>query len=181
MKRLILGTFSLVLVFILIVYNIKPHIKAETGPEISWSYLVDKGYEIVDYHGRTTKTFSEDHISLNDIYRLTLISDNYKSLMNKEIIIDTYMVTDHPLDNNFKRFIRTVEMGLKVRYPNMTRVQVAIVDNKVIGGFSNIYHTGQRVLGTASYDIEGNSIENITGLTYDEWRKKVMKEFEINY
>lgn len=181
MKRFILGTFFLVITFIFIAFSIKPNIKAQSGPEISWNYLVDKGYEIVDYKGRTTITFSEDHISLSDIYRLTLINDNYKNFMNKEIIIDTYMVTNHPLDNNLKRFVRTIEMGLRVKYPNMTRVQVAIVDNEVVGGFSDIYHTGQRMLGSTSYDLEGKSIETITGITFDAWREKVLKEIKINY
>jgi hypothetical protein len=181
MKRFILGTFILVITFIFIAFNIKPSIKEQSEPELSSNHLIDKGYEIVDYIGRTTISFSEDHISLNDIYRLTLINDNYKNFTNKEIIIDTYMVTNHPLDNNLKRFIRTIQMGLRVKYPNMTRVQVAIVDNEIIGGNSNIHYTGQMMLGATPYDLEGKSIETKTGVTYDAWRENVMKEFKINY
>jgi len=181
MKKIILGTFIIVITVIVVAFNIKPSIKAQTGPELSLNYLKEKGYEIVDYKGRTTTTFSEDHISLIDIYRLTLINNDYKNLINKEIIIDTYMVTNHPLDNNFKRFIRTIEMGLRVKYPNMTSVKVAIVDNEIVGGISNIYYTGPRLLGTSAYDLEGNSIETITGVTYDVWRENVMKEFNFNY
>lgn len=180
MKRFLLGTFILIISVVLVAFNLKPSIKAQSGPTLSENYLNDKGYEIVEYKGRSTITYSENHISLSDIYRLTMINDDYKSLMNKEIDIDTYMVTNHPLDNNLKRFIRTIEMGLRVKYPNMTRVHVAIVDNKIVGGFSNIHNTGQRLLGTTPYDIDGNSIENKTGVTYDAWREKVMEEFKIN-
>jgi hypothetical protein len=181
MKKIILGTFIILVTVILVAFNIRPCISAQSGPELSINYLNEKGYEIVEYIGRKTITFSEDHISLRDIYRLTLINNDYKNLMNKEIIIDSYMVTNHPLDNNLKRFIRTIQMGLRVNYPNMTRVQVAIINNEIVGGFSNIHYTGPKMLGAASYDIEGNSIETKTGVTFDAWRENVMKEFEFNY
>ena len=165
MKRFILGTLILVILVTFISFNIKPSIKAQSGPETSRNYLIDKGYEIVDYVDRTSISFSEDQLSLSDVHLLTLINEDFKNLINKEIIIDTYMVTNHPLDNNFKRFIRTIEMGLKVKYPNMTRVQVAMIDHKVVGGFSNIYYTGPRLLGSTSYNLEGNSIETRTKAT----------------
>lgn len=179
MKKILVGIFILIVTVLFVVFNLKPSINAQSGQALSSSYLSDKGYEIVEFKGRLTTTYSETNISLSDIYRLTLINEDYKSLMNKEIIIDSYIVTNHPLDHNLMRFIRTIEMGLRVKYPNMTQVQVAIVDNEVVGGFSNIHYIGPRMFGVSPYDIDGKSLEAKTGLTYDAWREMVMKALEI--
>ena len=165
MKKFLLGTLFLMIAVVFIAFNLKPSIKAQSDPTLSENYLKDKGYDIVEYKGRTTIMYPETDISLSDIYRLSLIMADYKSLLNQELEIDTYWVTNHPLDNNLNRFINTIQMGFKVRYPNMTKVYVVIVDNKIVGGFSNIYSTGQKLLGSTPYDIDGNSIESETRIT----------------
>ncbi len=181
MKKVFIVIIILVLTFTIIAFNIRPKTTTQIGQEQSNTYLSEKGYDIVEYRGRTTQIFSQSHISLYDIQMLTLINVDYMKYMDKDIVIDTYMVTNHPLDNNLQRFIRTIERGFRVKYPNLTRVQVAICDNEIIGGYANIYHTGKKLLGRQDFDIDGKSIESVTGLTFDVWRDQMMKEIKFNY
>ena len=181
MKKVFIVIVILVLSITIIAFNTRPKTTTQIDQEQSYTYLSEKGYDIIEYKGRTTQIFSESHVSLYDIQVLTLINVDYMKYMDKDIVIDTYIVTNHPLDNNLQRFISTIERGFRVKYPNITRVQVAMCDNEIIGGYANIYHTGEKLLGRQGFDIDGKSIESVTGLTFDVWRDQVMKEIKFNY
>ena len=88
MKKVFIVIVILVLSITIIAFNTRPKTTTQIDQEQSYTYLSEKGYDIIEYKGRTTQIFSESHVSLYDIQVLTLINVDYMKYMDKDIVIE---------------------------------------------------------------------------------------------
>ena len=133
--------------------------KATDNEGIAKEYIQAKGYKITESKGeidRYTLGKNKIHggaetIPYQQVWAVqTIEPDMY---FGKEIIIYGFTVKNHPMqeiDNNAKKGVN---------------VYVMISDEKIIGGYS---YPNADVVGAFS-DLDGKSLEEVTGLSFQQW------------
>jgi hypothetical protein len=139
--------------------------KAVTGDqETAKAYVEKLGFKITAYRDQVYKYTIENGTmedTLNQqIWGVQKIEpDKY---FGKEISMYGFTVSNHPLG--------------KI-YDLKTTVSIMICDGKVIGGTSFPDGKGEQRLLGAPYSLDGKTLEELTGLTYKEWKEKWHKKY----
>ncbi|WP_433944428.1 hypothetical protein [Paenibacillus sp. SN-8-1] len=157
MRKLCFGIL-LVLVFMSIGCSFrpgthKPHLY-RGDEKAAEAYIHSKGYLITSYRGEL------------NTYTLQ------KSLLRETWCAQVWSVQSEPPENYFGREITTygfvVEkhpLSKKLHLP--TEVNIMVTDGRAIGGYS-FPHSDQ--MTGAAYSLEGKELEELTGLTYTDWK-----------
>ena len=129
-------------------------------------YILGKGYSIISFEGEIEKyTLTKDKLlkaPYDNIWGVQNVApDQY---LNKEIIVDEFVVKNHPLDND------------KNNDNKKTKLYIMLSENKVIGGYS--IPDNDSVGGY--YSLEGKSLEEATGLNYKDWNENWKKKYDSN-
>ena len=86
---------------------------------------------------------------------------------NKLISIYSFIVKNHPLN----------EVALAMNFDYDVQVNVFISEEEVIGGTSYFLPKDNTVLFGGAYSIDGKTLEEITGLSYEQWSKDWIKKY----
>lgn len=160
MKKVLTMALTLTLVIVLIAGCSKEGNNTEqvdSNMEIVSRYLEDKEYEIVTNNGKVVERVLKKEDLLYPPYQKQWAVQNVnpEDYIGKKIQIYEVIVKNHLLDN---------EEGNNKK---QTIVKTMIVNNQVIGGYSlpdyDIPHYG------GVYSLEGKTLEEITGMSYQEW------------
>lgn len=123
-------------------------------------YLEDKGYRIIS----SNSLVSENVLLKEDLLKLPfnkywgLQSVNPSDYLYKTIQTYSFIVKDHPLDN------------YKGNKDKQTAIWVMVCGNEIIGGYSSPV-TEEDLYGGV-YSLEGKTLEEATGLSYQEWQRQ---------
>ena len=128
-------------------------------------YVIANGYTIVSDKGLVNSyTLEKSKLSggTESIpYQQTWGVQNIEpeAFFGKEINIYGFTVSNHPLEKEFQ---------------TKTNVYVMLSESKVIGGYS--FPDVEGLLG-ACYSLDGKTLEEVTGLTFSEWRDDWKKKY----
>ncbi|WP_127580373.1 hypothetical protein [Paenibacillus koleovorans] len=162
MKR-VFGFGVLVALFLLILAGCSQPI---TGDEkTAADYVKASGYKISSYKGQIHK-----YILVKSKLYGSIESLQYRQMwgvqrnepdpyFGKEITIYRFVVSDHPLEELYK---------------TSTSVYVMLSEGKAIGGYS---FPNKNMVG-AVYSMDGRTVEEVTGLTYQEWAAQWQRKYE---
>jgi hypothetical protein len=163
MKKIILVNLIAIMLLILTGCN-----KEATGDEkTAEEYVKIQGYKITSnlHKGKTQKyVLDKDKLlNMSSPYPLmwgiqSVESDKY---FGKEITIYGFTVSNHPLKKVFNL---------------NTNVYILLTDGKVIGGYS---FPNANMLG-AYYSLDGKTLEEVTGLSFKEWKESWQKKYGNN-
>ncbi len=122
--------------------------------QTTMKYLQEKGYTILEYHG--LDQYILDTMKLTNLPYMQqwgVQKINAADYIGKEISIYFYTIENHPLDN------------VKSNEKHQTYAFVMVCEGQIIGGYSipNDDSNG------GFYDIDGKTLEEVTGQTLWEW------------
>lgn len=100
---------------------------------------------------------------------LGLEQDDPAFYTEKKIWIERYEAFNHPLENVYRTIMGEINENVHVY------VHLLIVDQNVIGSYSYFDEEGQPQRFGGIYNIEGKTIEEITGMSYIEWIEEYRK------
>ncbi|MCT4509291.1 MAG: DUF4830 domain-containing protein [Tepidibacter sp.] len=163
MRKLLCVVFGSLLIIILL-YN-KSSIAYEKTAE---EYIKTKGYVITTRKGEINRYTLEKNklyggtetIPYQQSWAVQKVNpDDY---LGKEIIIYCFTVKKHPLEK-----IYNVD----------TNLYIIICDGKVIGGYS---YPNANICGAVD-SLDGETLEEVTGLNFQQWRERWRKNMIIKY
>ena len=160
MKKIFLIAISLIIIFLsgcsqkLIDKNIP-----SDNEKVAEEFIKSKGYEIIEFKDKLGEYTLEkskiiggiESIPYQQIWGVQQLEPDI--YFGEEIETYEFIVKNHPLEKN-------ADNGVKL--------YIMISDNKVIGGYS---YPNADVTGSFS-SLEGKTIEEVTGLTFQEWLEK---------
>lgn len=139
-----------------------------TGAEkIAEDYVKSQGYNITDRKGEIQKYTLEksklygatETLLYQQMWAVQMVEpDKY---FGKEIVIYGFTVKNHPMQKRDKNA------------KNGVNVYIMLSEGKVIGGYS---YPNANVFGAYS-SIDGKTLEEITGLSYQEWLDNWKKKY----
>ena len=163
MKKIFLIAISLIIVFLLGCSQklIDKNIPSD-NEKVAEEFIKSKGYEIIEFKDKLAEYTLEkskivggiEAIPYQQIWGVQQLEPDI--YFGKEIETYEFIVKNHPLEKNDEN----VDNGVKL--------YIMISDNKVIGGYS---YPNADVTGSFS-SLEGKTIEEVTGLTFQEWLEK---------
>jgi hypothetical protein len=128
------------------------------------SFLKDKGYSIVSSDGKVEEyVLKKEHLMklpYSQIWGVQQIDAN--DYLNKTIESFKFTVRNHPLDN------------LEGNNDKQTTVRVLVCENKAIGGTS----LPDEDLVGGVYSLEGKTLEEVTGLNYQDWSREWTNKYK---
>ncbi|MFB5673577.1 hypothetical protein ACE3NQ_13445 [Paenibacillus terreus] len=127
-------------------------------------FIEGKGYRVTSLLGQLdqynlTKNmlYGQDTLIYRQIWGVQASEpDRY---FGKEISVYGFIVSKHPLEK---------------QYNAKTRLYIMLTDGKVIGGYS--FPDIEGLVGSV-YSLEGKTLEEVTGLTFTEWREKWIQKY----
>ncbi|EHI99512.1 cell wall binding repeat-containing protein [Clostridium sp. DL-VIII] len=135
---------------------------SEKDEKTAENYLADQGYKIITSRGKTSEYILEKNMlwgssgDYSEVWGVQRVEpDKY---FGKQIIGYNFIVKNHPLE--------------KIYNVN-TNVYVLISDGQIIGGTS--FPDGDFVGGC--YSLDGKTLEEITGLSYEQWCDNWKKKY----
>lgn len=131
----------------------------EQSPEykVAEEYVKFKNYNIVSFKGiKTEYTITKQkliRLPYNIMWGLQDV--NVKDYLNKKVRVIELIVTNHPLT---EKIINSES--------NSICLYLLLIDNNIVGGYSlpSDYTVG------GFYSIDGETIEEKTGMSFDKWR-----------
>ena len=127
-------------------------------------YVKAQGYKITSYKGEISKYILEksklygttETIPYQQMWAVQKVEpDKY---FGKEIIIYGFTVKNHPMEKIYKQGVN---------------VYIMLSGGKVIGGYS---YPNAEVMGAYS-SLDGKSLEEVTGLSYEQWSENWKKKY----
>lgn len=126
-------------------------------------YLESKGYDIITAKGSSGSYILERSTILEEPYSgiwavQPVDPDHY---FGKSITTYSYVVTNHPLE----------EIYSVAEHPDVYEIHVNVMlsEGEVIGGTSYPVPTDGSVMMGGFYSVDGQTLEEISGLLYTEW------------
>lgn len=160
----------LFLIISLIIFTFVACTKRVTGDEkTAENYVKSQGYKIASQKGEIQKyTLEKDKLygtaeTIQYQQMWSVQKEDPDEYLGKEITIYGFTVKDHPLqkrDRNAK---------------NGVNVYIMLSEGKVIGGYS---YPDADVDGAYS-SIDGKTLEEVTGLSYQQWSENWKKKYSI--
>lgn len=164
MKKIFLILIGLMLfAFVGCSENIKENRKTAEYNMIE-SYIEAQGYKIISFIGEIDKYVLEksklyggtETIPYQQIWSVQEVApDKY---FGKEISTYCFIVKAHPLQKT---------------YNVNTKVYIMISENKLIGGYS----FPNKELSGSLYSLDGRTLEEVTGLSFEEWRSNLQNKY----
>jgi uncharacterized membrane protein YcgQ (UPF0703/DUF1980 family) len=127
-------------------------------------YAKTQGYEIITQNGEIQKYTLEksklygstETLPYQQLWAVQKVEpDKY---FGKEITIYGFTVKNHPLENIYKV---------------KANIYIMLSDGKVVGGYS---FPDEQMDGSV-YSLDGKTLEEVTGLSYQQWRKNWEKKY----
>ncbi|USB32947.1 hypothetical protein [Paenibacillus sp. YPG26] len=134
----------------------KPHLY-RGDEKAAEAYIQSKGYSITGYRGELS-TYTLQKSLLREIWCeqiWSVQSEPPENYWGREITTYGFVVENHPLSK-------------KLQLP--VEVNMMMTDGRVIGGYS-FPHSDEPLVG-AVYSLEGKVLEELTGLTFAEWKSR---------
>lgn len=167
MKKLIL--FLILLILLSSCSSLKqteepPYNHAGGTEEERVQFMTGKGYNVLESNGIAISYVLEREMLKDMHYGIQWGLQNVEmdQYIGKEIIVYSYIIKNHPAD----------EMSDK----RQTKLWLITCDNIIIGGYS-IPNCTAEVMGSG-YSLEGHCLEEITGLSYQEWHKMWIRKYK---
>jgi len=167
-KFLVIGVVVIIIVFAIFSW-IKPYtdmFKFESFPNTSENriqIIEDRGYTITEiYENVDTYTLTKAGLVQQYMSEWSVQSIDPTKYVGKNIEVYRYKVKNHKLDS----------MGDM----NETVLSLMACNGKVIGGYSYILNS-EPLLGGV-YNIDGFTLEEVTGKMYTTWVKEWMKKYQ---
>ena len=128
-------------------------------------FLKTKGFDIVKTNDKADSyVLSKEKLSsgsYSNIWGLQML--DVKSYIGKTVDTYGFTVKGHPLDN------------ARDNNKHQTKVWVMVVENTVIGGYSLPDYDEVHYGGV--YSIDGKTLEEVTGLSFQEWSDRWKKDY----
>ncbi|WP_127531009.1 hypothetical protein [Paenibacillus kobensis] len=143
-----------------------------TGEEkTAAAYVKARGYKIVSDLGEAQAyTLSRDHIvQLPYMQYWAVQKDKPDPYFGKTITSYAFVVTSHPLESKFDSHYAAKEYEI--------RVVIMLSEGRAVGGYSFPIRKDGMALAGGVYSMEGETLEEITGLNYSEW----LEDWEKRY
>ncbi len=130
-------------------------------------YVEKQGYAIITRDDKVKKYVldgsklygSEDSVLYQQTWGVQ--KEEPDSYIGKEIAVYGFTVRNHPLEAIYQR---------------ETHIAVMMCEGKVIGGTSFPVQQGALLMGWP-YSLDGKTLEEVTGLTYQEWSDRWEKKY----
>jgi len=123
-------------------------------------YIKNQGYDIITQNG--------------DIQKYTLEKSKLQTIQYQQIWGVQKADTDKYLGKEISTYSFTVEKHPLVKiYKVKTNVFIMFSDGKVVGGYS--FPNGK--LYGSVYSLDGKTLEEVTGLSYQQWRENWDKKY----
>ena len=163
MRKLLLSLLTL-MIFVLCGYaaqNSGDEKKAE-------KFVKSQGYTVIAQNGEVEKYVLEksklyggtETIPYRQTWSVQAVEpDKY---FGKEITTYSFTVKNHPLEKLNKNY-------------NMVKVHIMLSEGNVIGGVS--VPVSSEPLRGAAYSFDGKSLEEVTGLSYEQWQDNWKKKY----
>jgi len=135
-------------------------------------YLKSNNYIIVSHLESSYEyVLNKEMITMNPYNRIWAVQYTEPDLyFNKLISIYSFIVENHPLVE--------VLLAMGIDYDNYdVQVNVFISEEEAIGGTSNLIPKDNSLLFGGAYSIDGKTLEEVTGLTYDQWTEAWRKKY----
>lgn len=135
-------------------------------------YVQSHGYKIEDRQGKVS-TYTLDKSRLNSvdasasgnlpyIQIWSLQESDPENFFGKEISTYVFTVSGHPLDKQYNTY---------------TKLAIMIADGEVVGGTSFPEAKDGLLMTGWSYDLDGRTLEEITGISFTEWRAQWARKY----
>jgi hypothetical protein len=148
--------------------------KGVTGDEkTAEDYVKSQGYEIASRRGEIDKyTLEKSRLyggtetrPYQQAWGVQKVEpDKYFS---KEIIVYGFTVKNHPLEKVYKQ-------------SNGTNIYIMLSEGNVIGGYSFPNADGAEAIAGALYSLDGKTLEELTGLSFEQWQKNWKEKYGTN-
>jgi hypothetical protein len=144
--------------------------KKVTGDEkTAEEYVKAQGYKITSYNGEIQKyTLDKSKIygsteAIPYIQAWSVQKVEPDKYFGKEVTVYGFTIKNHPLQEKDKNA------------KNGVKLYLMLSEGKVIGG-NSIPNTDEVLLGSTCYSLDGKTLEEVTGLSYqlwdENWKKK---------
>lgn len=147
--------------------------KKTAGDEnIAENYVKSLGYKVIAHNGFNkytldkSKLYGQGTMQYQSTWRVQ--KSEPEKYFGKEITVVEFIVKNHPLQKVNKLAKNSVCIG------------VMLSEEKVIGGFSYFNaddNGGKLPSGTGVMAIDGRSLEEVTGLSYEKWQDNWEKKY----
>ncbi len=167
MAKKIMLSCLVILLFAVFITCHKPMVISDDGPIKATAYIKDHGYKIIEYRDQHEFLYTRQNLHWSDVEIFFLMNADIEDYMSKPLIFDKFVVTDHPLDNDFDRLKNSIHHRFETRFPNKTYIITVSFQDEVIGGYSFSYETGAKLLGFDCRDIDGERLEEHMNISKD--------------
>jgi hypothetical protein len=123
-------------------------------------YIKNQGYEIITQNG--------------DIQKYTLEKSKLQTMQYQQICGVQKIDTDKYLGKEISTYCFTVEKHpLEKIYKVKTNIFIMFSNGKLVGGYS---FPNEKLFGVV-YSLDGKTVEEVTGLSYEQWRDNWEKKY----
>ena len=148
----------LTLITLIFLFNSCNSKKEDKEYKIAESYVNSVNYKMVSYKGiKNEYILTKKNLAKPPYYIIWGMQDNIdiKDFLNKKVSVIELIVTDHPLMEKIKNY----------KYKSI-RLYLLLVDDNIVGGYSTTLNSTDGGL----YSINGNTLEEKTGMSFQKWR-----------
>ncbi len=165
----------MVFIFSLAGCSVSQSIKiSDKNGTVAKDYLESKGYKVVSYEG-TSETYiltKEKLMKLPYSNYWGLQSEDPSKYLGKEVSVQKFVVTNHPLDN-WKSTSTKPENIVKSK--GKTTTWIYIVDNQAVGGHS--YPVIDQFMAGGVWSLDGRTLEEVHSISFKDWSEQWRVKF----
>lgn len=148
------------------------YVKGSEDEKTAINFITSQGYKVVAQNGKTDKYILEksklyggtESLPYQEAWSVQNIEPD--KFFGKEISVFRFIVANHPLQK------------LNKHAENGVILYIMMSENKVIGGYSYPFGNSNEILiGGWCSSLDGNSLEDVTGLNYKQWSDNWAKKY----